>query len=127
MTSEMMPGCPHCGCHVMTHACPGPDGFANTRLPAPAAAEIARLAEAWARTTDPQGREDAKAAFTTALSALRAEVREATGPIEKVCDEQLTAQDVEKPDDFSVTVSLPIGDLRRLAALHRKMEDNNGR
>lgn len=46
MTSEMMPGCPHCGCQLLTHACPGPDGFANTH-PAPTLSEIVAAAEAW--------------------------------------------------------------------------------
>jgi len=64
----------------------------------------------------------ARAAVDTALSALQAEVREVTIVLDRICDEILTSDQVILPDDFTVTVELTLGDLRRASALHEKME-----
>lgn len=71
-----MSGCPHCGCLVITHACPGPDGFAPVPIAAPSPAappeEAVALAAdvmAWGSISLPDFAER-KAKFTTALDAL---------------------------------------------------------
>jgi len=60
---------------------------------------------------------DAKAAFLSALSALLAEGREATGPFAT-----LSAQLADSPTAIAIQCWVYADDLRRLAALHGKME-----
>lgn len=106
----------------------------------PAAAEIVRLAEValkesyWAGMNslgNEHRAQSAEKALLAALSALLAEVREATGPIAKAA-EIVADQSWSDTDELelyslmgqggSLLHRLKVGDLRRIAALHGKME-----
>ena len=111
-----------------------------TRPPAPAAGELAALAEAWvsaarsavfdewsprdsAHDLD-EAESAARAAFHTALSAHLAEVRAAIGPVaEAVADISEARSDwLNLFGFYTVKTRLTVGDLRRIAALAKKLE-----
>ena len=151
MTNEMMP-CPECGstgvvlwreCEAKCPTCKGAKRIRDrrvtadrrTRTPAPAG-ELAALAEAWVEAekifcrsehggwAEEAGRTAiaARAAYRAALAAHLAEVRAAIGPVANVA---IVYEDL--PDDARIGVGpngndITTGDLRRLAALAKKLE-----